>query len=49
MARIVCVEDEQDIREDVAEVLAEAGHEVTQAENGRRGLETIVAVQAAGP
>ncbi|HAD25844.1 MAG TPA: hypothetical protein DCF61_08940 [Alphaproteobacteria bacterium] len=45
MARIVCVEDEQDIREDVAEVLAEAGHEVTQAENGRRGLETIVAVQ----
>ncbi len=45
MARIVCVEDEQDIREDVAEILEDAGHEVTQAENGRRGLETIIDIQ----
>lgn len=42
MARIVCVEDEQDIREDIAEILEDAGHEVTQAENGRHGLETII-------
>ena len=42
MAKIVCVEDESDIREDIVETLEDAGYEVLQAENGRKGLEVIL-------
>lgn len=41
MARVILIEDEQDIRDDIAEVLRDAGHEVVTAENGRLGLQLI--------
>lgn len=41
MARIILIEDEQDIRDDIAEVLEDAGHEVITAKNGRLGLQLI--------
>lgn len=42
MARILCIDDEKDIREDVAEVVQEAGYEVIEAGNGQEGLEIIL-------
>lgn len=42
MAKIICVEDEPEIREDIVETLKLAGHTVFQAENGRLGLEVIL-------
>lgn len=42
MARILCVEDEDFIREDIVEELEEAGHEVLQADSGADGLRTIL-------
>jgi CheY-like chemotaxis protein len=42
MAKIICVEDEPDIREDIVETLELAGHTVFQAENGQLGLELIL-------
>jgi len=41
MARILCVEDEIEIRLDIAFELSEAGYEVDQAENGKEALEFI--------
>ncbi|MSP43765.1 MAG: response regulator [Alphaproteobacteria bacterium] len=41
MAKIVCVEDEADIREDLVETLELAGYTVISAENGQVGLEMI--------
>ena len=41
-AKVLCVEDEPDIRADIAEELLQSGYEVLQAENGRRGLELIL-------
>lgn len=42
MAKIVCIEDEPDIREDIVETLVLAGHTLVQAENGQIGLEVIL-------
>ncbi len=42
MAKIVCVEDEAGIREDIVETLELAGHTVIQAENGALGLAAII-------
>lgn len=38
---ILCVEDEADIRGDIAEELRDAGYETAEAANGREGLEAI--------
>ena len=42
MAKILCVEDEPDIRADLIEELADAGHTVASAENGEEGLRRAV-------
>lgn len=42
MAKIVCIEDEPEIREDIAEALEMQGHTIFEAENGEQGLETIL-------
>lgn len=41
MASILCIEDEADLREDIAEELEDAGYEVFQARDGREGLQMI--------
>ncbi len=40
--KILCVEDEQDIRENIAEILRDEGFEVFEAENGKQGFEVFV-------
>jgi two-component system sensor histidine kinase/response regulator len=40
--KILCVEDEQDIRENIAEILRDEGFEVFEAENGKRGFESFM-------
>lgn len=40
--RVLIIEDEIDIREALAEVIAEAGYEVRTAENGETGLATAL-------
>jgi DNA-binding response OmpR family regulator len=40
-ARVLVIDDEADIRQLVAELLRRAGHEVTEAENGRAGLRAL--------
>ena len=40
-ARVLVVDDEPDIRRLVAELLRRAGHDVTEAENGRAGLRAL--------
>lgn len=42
MAKIICIEDESDIREDIAEALEIQGHTIIQAQNGVEGLQAIV-------
>lgn len=42
MAKILCIEDEPAIREDIAEALELAGHTVIQAANGAQGLQAIL-------
>lgn len=42
MPLILCVEDEAEIREDIADELKDAGHEVIEAANGAEGLQKIV-------
>lgn len=42
MAKIVVVEDEEDLRELLVDELADMGHEVTEAVNGEQGLEMIL-------
>jgi len=39
MARILIIDDNDDVRAVVADVLETAGHEVVQAPNGARGIE----------
>jgi DNA-binding response OmpR family regulator len=39
---IVCIEDEADLREAIAEELEDAGYRVVQAANGRDGLQAIL-------
>ena len=41
MTTILCIEDEAILREDIAEVLEDAGYDVLQARDGREGLEMI--------
>lgn len=45
MTMILCIEDEPDLREDIAEELEDAGYEVEQARDGKEGLEKILAHQ----
>ncbi|MDO9460639.1 MAG: response regulator [Alphaproteobacteria bacterium] len=45
MAKIVCIEDEPEIREDIVEALEIQGHTISEAENGEQGLETILRVR----
>jgi len=40
--KILCVEDEQDIRENIAEILRDEGFEVFEADNGKRGFESFM-------
>ena len=40
-ARVLVVDDEEDIRKLVAVLLRRAGHDVTEAENGRAGLRAL--------
>ena len=41
MAKILCVEDEDEIRVDIVEELTDAGHEVLAASNGLEGLQAV--------
>ena len=41
MARVLCVEDEDDLRADIVEELVDAGHQVFPAANGEDGLRAI--------
>ena len=41
MSHILIVEDDPDIREDLAELLRARGHEVTTASNGREALDGL--------
>lgn len=42
MTRILCVEDEVDLRDDLVEFLEDEGFEVAAASNGAEGLEKLV-------
>lgn len=42
MAKVLCIEDEPDLREQIVEELDEAGYEVVQAEDGPKGLAAIL-------
>lgn len=41
MAKIICIEDEEHIRDDLVEELTDAGHHVIPACNGAEGLQAI--------
>jgi CheY-like chemotaxis protein len=45
VARVVVVEDQQDERETIALVLHQAGHDVTEAADGREGLGLVLAIR----
>lgn len=40
--KVLCVEDEREIRENIAEILRDEGFEVFEAENGRLGFESFM-------
>lgn len=40
--KILCVEDEQDIRENIVEILRDEGFEVFEADNGKHGFESFM-------
>ncbi len=42
-ATVLCIEDDVDLRADIAEELVEAGYQVLEAGDGREGLATILA------
>ncbi|MGF1630825.1 MAG: response regulator [Kiloniellaceae bacterium] len=42
MFKILCVEDEVDLRQDLVEMIEENGYEVASASNGAEGLLTLV-------
>ena len=42
MAKIVCVEDEEQIRAVLVEELTDIGHEVIETRNGKEGLDAIL-------
>ena len=37
--KILCVEDEIDIRDNISEILRDEGYEVYEADNGKNGFE----------
>jgi DNA-binding response OmpR family regulator len=41
MPRVLVIDDADDVRHVIRSVLEEAGHEVTEAENGREGLRVL--------
>ena len=43
MVRVLCIEDESDIREALVEDLNDAGYQVSEAADGRAGLDSILA------
>lgn len=45
MTKILCIEDEAALREDIVEELGDAGYDMIDAANGREGYEAIVAHQ----
>src|SRR6201996_9459333 len=42
MRKLLVIDDHDDIRENIAEILSLAGYEVFTAENGKRGVETAL-------
>ena len=40
--KVLCVEDEQDIRENIVEILRDEGFEVFEAANGKQGFEVFM-------
>jgi len=40
--KILCAEDEQEIRENIADILRDEGFEVFEAENGKKGFESFI-------
>jgi CheY-like chemotaxis protein len=40
--KILCAEDEQEIRENIADILRDEGFEVFEAENGKKGFESFM-------
>ena len=42
MPKILCVEDEEDLRQDIVEELEDAGYEVIEASNGQEALDMIL-------
>ena len=42
MRKLLVIDDHDDIRENIAEILSLAGYEVLTAENGKRGVETAL-------
>ena len=42
MPKILCIDDEKDLRQDVAEELEDAGYEVIEVANGQEGLQCIL-------
>ena len=42
MRKLLVIDDHEDIRENIAEILTLAGYEVFTAENGKRGVETAL-------
>tara|TARA_R110002072_G_scaffold114196_1_gene244105 strand:+ start:559 stop:1425 length:867 start_codon:yes stop_codon:yes gene_type:complete len=45
MTKILCIEDEAALREDIVEELGDAGYHVIEAANGREGYDALVAHQ----
>jgi len=45
MTKILCIEDEAELREDIVEELSDAGYDMVEAANGREGYDAIVAHQ----
>jgi CheY-like chemotaxis protein len=43
MTTILCIEDESDIRQLIAEELSDIGFDILEAANGREGLEVLIA------
>lgn len=42
MPKVLCIDDEHDLRQDIVEELQDAGYEVIEAANGQEGLQTIL-------
>lgn len=42
LPKILCIDDEEDLRQDIVEELQDAGYEVLEAANGKEGLQVIL-------